>query len=88
LDWVPKTQSLNTTDSLIGFVEELDSFDIDRPVIEGDDIEYTVPSVTAFLGLGGDKMSGDLASSMVNSIANLCQISAHLVATQSKEGRH
>lgn len=36
-------------------------------------VEYTVPSVTAFLGLGGDKMSGDLASSMVNSIANLAE---------------
>ncbi|KAJ5971924.1 uncharacterized protein N7479_001842 [Penicillium vulpinum] len=36
-------------------------------------VEYTVPSVTAFLGLGGDKTSGDLASSMVNSIANLAE---------------
>ncbi|KAJ5448742.1 hypothetical protein N7445_003563 [Penicillium cf. griseofulvum] len=36
-------------------------------------VEYTVPSVRAFLGLGGDKMSGDLASSMVNSIANLAE---------------
>ncbi|KAJ5138382.1 uncharacterized protein N7515_003230 [Penicillium bovifimosum] len=36
-------------------------------------VEYTVPSVTAFLGLGGDKMGGELASSMVNSIANLAE---------------
>ncbi|KAJ5544618.1 hypothetical protein N7535_006988 [Penicillium sp. DV-2018c] len=36
-------------------------------------VEYTVPSVTAFLGLGGEKMGGELASSMVNSIANLAE---------------
>ncbi|KAG0159740.1 hypothetical protein PDIDSM_7264 [Penicillium digitatum] len=36
-------------------------------------LEYTVPSVVAFLGLGDDKISGDLASSMVNSIANLAE---------------
>lgn len=47
-------------------------------------VEYTVPSVTAFLGLGGDKMSGDLASSMVNSIANLAE---HSIPSSSMTGR-
>ncbi|KAJ5231051.1 hypothetical protein N7489_011759 [Penicillium chrysogenum] len=47
-------------------------------------VEYTVPSVTAFLGLGGDKMSGDLASSMVNSIANLAE---HSMSSPSMTGR-
>ncbi|CAG8213197.1 unnamed protein product [Penicillium nalgiovense] len=47
-------------------------------------VEYTVPSVTAFLGLGGDKMSGDLASSMVNSIANLAE---HSISSPSMTGR-
>jgi autophagy-related protein 2 len=36
-------------------------------------VEYTVPSVIAFLGLGGDEMGGELASSMVDSIANLAE---------------
>jgi autophagy-related protein 2 len=36
-------------------------------------LEYTIPSVTAFLGLGNDKTSGDLASDMANSIANLAE---------------
>ena len=36
-------------------------------------VEYTVPFVTAFLGLGNDKTSGDLASDMANSIANLAE---------------
>ncbi|KAJ5296043.1 hypothetical protein N7508_010864 [Penicillium antarcticum] len=36
-------------------------------------VEYTIPSVTAFLGLGNDKTSGDLASDMANSIANLAE---------------
>lgn len=47
-------------------------------------VEYTVPSVAAFLGLGGDKMSGDLASSMVNSIANLAE---HSMPSPSMTGR-
>ncbi|KAJ9485065.1 Autophagy-related protein 2 [Penicillium thymicola] len=47
-------------------------------------VEYTVPSVTAFLGLGGDKMSGDLASSMVNSVANLAE---HSIPSSSMTGR-
>ncbi|KAJ5374651.1 hypothetical protein N7517_006657 [Penicillium concentricum] len=47
-------------------------------------VEYTVPSVTAFLGLGGDKMSGELASSMVNSIANLAE---HSMPSSSMTGR-
>ncbi|CAI7571873.1 unnamed protein product [Penicillium glandicola] len=47
-------------------------------------VEYTVPSVAAFLGLGGDKMSGDLASSMVNSIANLAE---HSIPSSSMTGR-
>ncbi|KGO61619.1 Autophagy-related protein 2, fungi [Penicillium expansum] len=47
-------------------------------------VEYTVPSVTALLGLGGDKMSGDLASSMVNSIANLAE---HSIPSPSIPGR-
>ncbi|KAI2730281.1 hypothetical protein CBS147332_2133 [Penicillium roqueforti] len=47
-------------------------------------VEYTVPSVTAFLGLGGNKMSGDLASSMVNSIANLAE---HSIPSSSMTGR-
>ncbi|KGO73332.1 Autophagy-related protein 2 [Penicillium italicum] len=46
-------------------------------------VEYTVSSVTAFLGLG-DKMSGDLASSMVNSIANLAE---HSIPPPSMTGR-
>jgi autophagy-related protein 2 len=36
-------------------------------------VEYTIPFVTAFLGLGNDKTSGDLASDMANSIANLAE---------------
>ncbi|KAJ5503969.1 hypothetical protein N7463_006843 [Penicillium fimorum] len=47
-------------------------------------VEYTVPSVMAFLGLGGDKMSGELASSMVNSIANLAE---HSIPSSSMTGR-
>jgi autophagy-related protein 2 len=36
-------------------------------------MEYTVPSVAAFLGLGIDTTSADLASNMANSIANLAE---------------
>ncbi|KAJ5989911.1 hypothetical protein N7499_010440 [Penicillium canescens] len=36
-------------------------------------VEYKIPAVTAFLGLGNDKTSGDLASDMANSIANLAE---------------
>ncbi|KAJ5779712.1 hypothetical protein N7457_007432 [Penicillium paradoxum] len=48
-------------------------------------VEYTVPSVTAFLGLGGDKMSGDLASSMANSIASLTEHSILLPVLTGSE---
>ncbi|KAJ5086994.1 hypothetical protein NUU61_008301 [Penicillium alfredii] len=40
-------------------------------------VEYTLPSVTAFLGLSGDRTGGDLASDMANSIANLAEQSSH-----------
>lgn len=36
-------------------------------------VEYTIPSIMAFLGLGRDSTSGDLASEMANSIANLAE---------------
>jgi autophagy-related protein 2 len=39
-------------------------------------VEYTVPSVAAFLGLGIDTTSADVASNMANSIANLAEHSA------------
>ncbi|KAJ5814620.1 hypothetical protein N7474_006397 [Penicillium riverlandense] len=37
-------------------------------------VEYTIPSVIAFFGLGGNTTSGDLASSMVDSIANIAEL--------------
>lgn len=36
-------------------------------------VEYTVPSVSAFLGLGVDTTTADVASNMANSIANLAE---------------
>ncbi|KAJ5088820.1 hypothetical protein N7456_012436 [Penicillium angulare] len=36
-------------------------------------IEYTIPSVMAFLGLGRDTTGGDLAGEMASSIANLAE---------------
>ncbi|CAL5874344.1 uncharacterized protein PFLUO_LOCUS8640 [Penicillium psychrofluorescens] len=36
--------------------------------------EYTIPSVMAFFGLGGNTTSGDLASGMVDSIANIAEL--------------
>lgn len=41
-------------------------------------IEYTVPSVTAFLGLGGDTTGGGLAGEMASSIANLAEHSGRV----------
>ncbi|KAJ5606527.1 hypothetical protein N7510_009308 [Penicillium lagena] len=37
-------------------------------------VEYTIPSVMAFFGLGGNMTSGDLASGMVDSIANIAEL--------------
>ncbi|KAJ5934971.1 hypothetical protein N7466_004518 [Penicillium verhagenii] len=36
-------------------------------------LEYTIPSIMAFLGLGRDSTGGDLAGEMANSIANLAE---------------
>ncbi|KAJ6016003.1 hypothetical protein N7540_010594 [Penicillium herquei] len=36
-------------------------------------LEYTVPSVMAFLGMGGDSTGADLTSEMASSIANLAE---------------
>jgi autophagy-related protein 2 len=36
-------------------------------------VEYTVPAIAAFLGLGIDTTSADVASNMANSIANLAE---------------
>lgn len=37
-------------------------------------VEYTLPSVTAFFGLDGEKTSGDFANDMVNSIVDLTEL--------------
>ncbi|KAJ5659824.1 hypothetical protein N7507_006275 [Penicillium longicatenatum] len=46
-------------------------------------VEYTIPSVMAFLGLGRDSTGGDLASEMANSIANLAEQSTRSTKLQS-----
>ncbi|KAJ5564518.1 hypothetical protein N7513_000760 [Penicillium frequentans] len=46
-------------------------------------VEYTVPSIMAFLGLGRDSTGGDLASEMANSIANFAEQSTRSTKTQS-----
>ncbi|KAJ6090219.1 hypothetical protein N7486_009034 [Penicillium sp. IBT 16267x] len=46
-------------------------------------VEYTIPSVMAFLGLGRDSTGGDLASEMANSIANLAEQSTRSTNIQS-----
>ncbi|KAF7122023.1 hypothetical protein CNMCM5793_009578 [Aspergillus hiratsukae] len=40
-------------------------------------VEYTIPSIVAFLGLSEDKTTGDVAANMANSLANIAE-SQHL----------
>lgn len=46
-------------------------------------VEYTIPSVMAFLGLGEDTTGGELAGEMANSIANLAEHSDRLAGTSA-----
>lgn len=44
--------------------------------LHGFRVEYTLPSIIAFSGLGNDATSDDLAAKMASSVANLTEISA------------
>lgn len=47
-------------------------------------VEYTIPSVMAFLGLGQDTTGGELAGEMANSIANLAEHSDRIPFSPSR----
>lgn len=44
-------------------------------------VEYTIPSIMAFLGMSNDTQAGDFTSEMANSIANLAERSTRSVET-------
>jgi autophagy-related protein 2 len=46
-------------------------------------VEYTIPSIMAFLGLGQDTTGGELAGEMANSIANLAEHSDRLAGASA-----
>jgi autophagy-related protein 2 len=46
-------------------------------------VEYTIPSVMAFLGLGQDTTGGELAGEMANSIANLAEHSDRIAGAST-----
>ncbi|KAF7178373.1 hypothetical protein CNMCM7691_007063 [Aspergillus felis] len=46
-------------------------------------VEYTIPSIVAFLGLSGDQTTGDVAAYMANSLANIAE-SQHLQRNDSE----
>lgn len=46
-------------------------------------VEYTIPSVMAFLGLGQDTTGGELAGEMANSIANLAEHSDRIAGASA-----
>jgi autophagy-related protein 2 len=47
-------------------------------------VEYTIPSIVAFLGLSGDQTTGDVAANMANSLANIAE-SPHLQRNDSED---
>ncbi|GLA79457.1 autophagy-protein 2 [Aspergillus tubingensis] len=50
--------------------------------------EYTLPSITAFLGLSEDMTTGDVAANMASSLANLAELQPpHQNVQPEKEGR-